>query len=126
MSNFVGRQNPSPSIFVAERGGLRYRDPQGGGDNKKILPRSARDVFCSSPSVVLRLPTAFSQNTSPSIFLLRREGDCVTAIPKGEAITKKSCLAPLGMSFVRVLMLAFGFQRTLRKIHLPVFFCCGE
>src|SRR5690606_17320795 len=84
--------------------GLLTRSPRGRTSTNRILPRCARDVFCSSPFVSLRLPTDFSQNPSPSIFLLRREGDCVTAIPKGEAITKKSCLAPLGMSFVRVLM----------------------
>src|SRR5690606_38026615 len=68
-------QNPSPSIFLLRREGDCYRDPQWGGGNKKILPRCARDVFCSSPFVSLRLPTDFSQNPSPSIFLLRREGD---------------------------------------------------
>src|SRR5690606_17099081 len=55
--------------------GLLTRSPRGRTSTNRILPRCARDVFCSSPFVSLRLPTDFSQNPSPSIFLLRREGD---------------------------------------------------
>src|SRR5690606_41896024 len=70
-SNGLFTKSISQYFLVAERGGLRYRDPQGGGDNKKILPRSARDLFCSSPYVSLRLSTDSSHNPSHSIFLLR-------------------------------------------------------
>src|SRR5690606_1108034 len=75
MSKFRRGQNPPPKSFFVRREVDHYHDPQWGGGNKKILPRCARDVFCSSPFVSLRLPTDFSQNPSPSIFLLRREGD---------------------------------------------------